>query len=298
MWTHYYLGNFGRAVDVCEAAIEVATKLDVPPVMYPTIKTFALLGQGRYQEAHESLKSEIADEAHPFGRTFRDVGFAMWLLEVGAYRQAAALFEELVVRVDRLRRGWLREWVRLLFVRSVLLIEQPSDSEWARAAQALADAEKSALQGLPQLEALRLRLQAEMALVEDWPDEALLQIVEACTLLADNCYQGDLASAMELQARILLRLQRSNEALALCDEALTTATEIGQLPTIWRLHATKAQVLEGLGEGEAARRERQSARAIIQKLAANIQESEVRAGYLADPLIASILNADQDQPPL
>ena len=195
MWTHYNLGNFDRAVDCCDAGIEVAAKLDVPPVMYPTLKAFALLGLGRYEEAWESLQHEIADDANPFGRTFRDIGIAMYLLEVAAYTQAAARFEQLVERAERLRRGWLREWARLLLVRSLIRAGQPGHPEWARAAQALADADKNVLQGLPQSEALAFQLQAEMALAEGWPDEALLQVLEAGASMAANGYNADLVSA-------------------------------------------------------------------------------------------------------
>ena len=295
MWTHYLLGNFDRAVSLCDAGIELAAKLGVSPVMYPTLKAFALLGLGQYGAAWEALQQEIADDAHPFGRTFKETGIGLYLFEVGAYRQSAVVLEQVVVQAEQLRRGWLREFARLRFVRALLRAGQGGQADWASAAQALADADQNVLQGLKHWQGLALALQAELALAQGRQAEALRHLQAANAIMAANRYQGELAAAWELQARVLLQLQRSAEALALLDEALLMATAIGCVPLAWRIHATKAQTLEKLGQTEAAAQEWQTAAAIIQRLAATISQRELQQGFLSEPLIAAIVDHTQNQ---
>jgi len=67
MFTNLSLGNFEQAIKTCEAGIEVADKIGVPPVQYATIRALAYIQLGRFDDARRSLEDEVADEAHRFG---------------------------------------------------------------------------------------------------------------------------------------------------------------------------------------------------------------------------------------
>jgi len=289
MWTHYHLGNFQRMVALCDAGIEVAAKLGMPPVVYPTLKAFALLNLGQVGAAWASLQQEVADEAHVMGSIFKATGIGMVLFEVGAYARAAAILEQVIERADRIHRGWLREWARLHMVRALIRLAQPGQSEWQRAAQALAAVDPDVLHALTPWHTFWLVLQAEMALGEGRHAAALQAIQDANAILTANGYQANLAAAWELQARLLLQLQRPAEALALLAKALPIATEIGYLALTWRLHATQAHTLAALGQTAAAAQAWQTAAQIIQQLAATIPDRQLQQGFLCEPLVESIL---------
>jgi tetratricopeptide (TPR) repeat protein len=64
MFTHLGLGNFEKCVETCDAGVEVAKRIGVPPVQYATIRALALIRLGRFEDARNSLEKEIADETH------------------------------------------------------------------------------------------------------------------------------------------------------------------------------------------------------------------------------------------
>jgi tetratricopeptide (TPR) repeat protein len=291
MWANYHVGNFARAVACCDAGIELAGRIGVPPVMYPTLKALALLGLGRYGCAWEALQQEIADDAHPFGRTFKEMGIGMYFLEVTAYTRAATVFEQVMEQAARLRRGWLRAWARLMRVRSLIRAGRVGQIEWLRAAQALADMDRNVLKRFytAALETPLLEMQAEMALAEGRPGDALKQITDVSAKVEAIGYKPRLVSAWELQARVFLQLQRPAEALSLSETALQMATEMEYLPMVWRLSATRAQAREALEQAEAADKAWQAAAALIERLAGTISQDELQQGFLSDPLAAFIL---------
>jgi DNA-binding SARP family transcriptional activator/tetratricopeptide (TPR) repeat protein len=295
MWTHYHLGNFRRVVTLCDAGIELATRIGVLPVQYPTLKAFALLSLGQYGDAWESLQQEIADDAHVLGCAFQSTGVGMYLFEVAAFTQAAAVLEQVFVQAERLRRGWLCEWVRLRLVRSLLRAGQAGQCDWTRAKQLLAAANQKVLQGLKPWQAHWLVVQAEMAVAEGQLEEALRQLEAASALTSANGYRAELASAWELQARVLLQLQRPTEALARLDEALPLSLESCSRPLTWRIYATKAQTLEVLRQTEAAAQAWQTAATLIQASAVTIHDREQQQGFLSDPFIASIVTRAHNQ---
>jgi tetratricopeptide (TPR) repeat protein len=291
MITHYSLGNFARGTLYCDAGIEIAAKIGVPPVQYPTLKAMSLLGLGRYGAAWEALQQEIADDAHPFGRAFKDLGIGLYLFEVTAYEQAAAIFEQLVVQAARLRRGWLRDWAYLGVAHALVQSGQVGQPEWLRAAQALADTDTNELKRLEPLvlAPLALEIRAEMTLVEGNLGAALQQAMAAGEMATTIGYQPQLVAALEVQGRVLLQWGRPAEALSILHSALEIATKIEYVPLVWRISATQAQALEAMGEVEAAAQAWHAAAALIQQLAATIPQRELKQGFLSDPLIASIL---------
>jgi tetratricopeptide (TPR) repeat protein len=295
MWVHHWLGNFAHGVACCDAGIEMAGKIGVPPVQYPTLKAMSLLGLGCYGDAWEALQQEIADAAHPFGRAFKDRGLGLYLLEVNAYTRAAAIFEQLVVQAERLRRGWLRDWAHLGLAHALVRSGQVGQTEWVRAAQTLAATDIDELKRFEPcvLAPLALTIWAEMALAEGRQEDALQQAAEAGGLATAIGYRPQLVGALEVQARVLLQLRRPVEAISIADRALQIATEIDYLPMVWRVSAARAQALEELGQAGAANQSWQAAAAIIQRLAGTIQDHELRQGFLSDPQVAAIIVREQ-----
>ena len=118
---------------------------------------------------------------------------------------------------------------------------------------------------------------AELLLSEGTLDEALCQAETAAV------------SALEVQGRILLRLNRPVDAVALADEALRAAEEMHYLPMVWRLSAAKAQALTRLGNTAEAAEAYQAAAAVIRQLAETIPDAALKRGFLSNPLVSSIM---------
>jgi tetratricopeptide (TPR) repeat protein len=297
MMVHYALGNFDRMAVCCDAGIEIAGKIGVPPVQYPTLKALALLGLGRYGAAWEALQHEVADDAHPFGQAYKELGFGIYLFELAAYAQAAAIFEQLVVQAERLRRRWLRDWAHLMLARTLLRTTPVGRNERLRVAQALADIDVDVQKlnermGHP---ALGLATRAELLLVNAEPGAALQEATEAVALATARGLKSQVVVALEVQARVLLQLQRPNEALSISEIAQSITVEIKYLPMLWRVYATKANALQELGQAPAADQAWQSAAAIIQRLADTITDKDLQKGFLSDPRIGSIIACAQKQ---
>ena len=287
MWAYYELGNFARMVVCCQAGIDLAATLGVPPVMYPTLQALAFLGLGHYGEAWASLQQEVADDAHAFGRAFKDFGIGMYLFDLSAYAQAAVVFEQVIHAARRLERIWLERLARLKILQLRILTGQADQSDRVSVAHMLADAQKHGWKF--HHNGLLLLVQSEIARVDGDFELALRTATEVSVELEANDRQMGNVTALEAAARVLLLLQRPAEAQALCEKALAIATTLDYLPMIWRLQATMAQALELLGQPAAATREVRAARAVLDTMAATIDDPELKRGFLADPLVVSIL---------
>jgi tetratricopeptide (TPR) repeat protein len=134
---------------------------------------------------------------------------------------------------------------------------------------------------------------AEIDLSAGRLDEALQQVEKAIFQTEENGARSDYISALELQLRILLQLNRLQDVITISDVGIQMAEEIGYLPMLWRIRTTKAQALETLGRSDiayamAAKHEYQAATEIIHKLANNINNEELRHIFLSSPLISFI----------
>ena len=132
---------------------------------------------------------------------------------------------------------------------------------------------------------------AELLLSEGTLDEALRQAETAVSQAEQSGCRPAAISALEVQVRILLRLNRPADAVALADEALRAAEEMHYLPMVWRLSAAKAQALTGLGNTAEAATAYQAAAVIIQQLAETIPDAALKHGFLSPPHVASIMAA-------
>ena len=78
MWTYWRAGHFTDCVACCDRATALAGRLGIPPVQYGTIKSFALVDLGRFDQAWQALEQEVADDDHPFGQAFQRLGRTCW----------------------------------------------------------------------------------------------------------------------------------------------------------------------------------------------------------------------------
>ena len=104
-------------------------------------------------------------------------------------------------------------------------------------------------------------------------------------------FRPDQASALEIKARTLMQMDKSEDALACADNGIKMADDMSYLSMLWRLRGTKARILEKLNRSEEAAQEYAASAEIIQKLADTIPDAELKQGFLSNPLVASIIAA-------
>ena len=279
MWEHLYWGNFERCIECCGAGISLAERIGVPPVMYPTIKALALINLGRYDEAWESLQEEVADEEHPFGRAFMDFGTGVYFLELMVYERAAAIFDSVIEQARLLGRPWLRRLAQTrLFIS--LLRDGKLDKENLN----------KIIRDLESMGDVSSHVMAEAALWEGKLDEALRQAEKSCAEEEEGGWLLNYVRALELQLRILLKLERPGDVIPLADKGIRTAGEMGYGQMAWRIRAAKGQALAMLGDAGAAADEYQAAAGVIRELADNVSDPGLKQTFLSNALVAPVLN--------
>jgi len=275
-------GDYTRCIETVDRAIQVTARLGVPPVQYPTFRAYALTMLGRFGEAWRWLEAEIADEAHPFARAFRELGEARYFMQVCAYDRSATLFARLIEQGIRLNRSWMRHAAQsglaLASLRAGTLdrawvaeVWDRLDGHWGPAANVTAPAESLLADGDAEGALARLEpLAAQAEQMELRPRTIMIQ---------------------EVRSRALLRLGRAEEAVAAVDAVLPLTDQLGIRTLLWRLYAARSAALAALGRDDEASADRRTASRIVHWMAATIEDEELKSGFLADPEVAAITNA-------
>src|SRR5262245_50808226 len=112
MWRQLWWGEFERAIQTCDAGIELATRLGVPPVQYGSLKCLVFIRLGRFDAARSALDQEVSDAAHPFGRAMRGLAAASFDAALLAHERAAEVFGDVENQARRLGRPWMERWAR------------------------------------------------------------------------------------------------------------------------------------------------------------------------------------------
>jgi len=279
MWLHLYRGHFEQCLEYCDEGIRLAAEVGALPVQYPTLKALALMRLGRFDAAWASLQQEVADEAHLFGRAFKDWGIGLYLLEVMAHEKATEIFARVVDQARHLRRPWLLSQGQAQRARSLIRSGRRGEEESL--------SQDLTVTGI----SLASEVVGELHLYAGELDQALQHTLSACEQARANGRRPDQVSALELQARVLLRLDRPEEVVALADSALQMAEEMNYQPMVWRLRADKAQALAMLGRAEEAAAEYETAAGLIRQLAETIADAELKRGFLSNPEVSSIIAA-------
>jgi class 3 adenylate cyclase len=248
---HFSRGNFARCVECCDAGISLAAEIGALPVMYPTLKAFALLHLGRYDAAWAALQREIADAAHPVGRMMQELGTGMYFLELMAYDKACATLAHAIDHTRRLQRWLFGRRAQILLAKALVGAGRLDQVEIRSMMQDLTRMSASLPSGGTS-DLLEEQGIAELLLAEGQLHEALHQAEAAASQAASRGLRAALVSAWEVKLRILLQLKRPADAAGLVKEALQAAEEMGDLPMVWRIQAAKAQALTRLGDTTGA----------------------------------------------
>ncbi len=128
--------------------------------------------------------------------------------------------------------------------------------------------------------------QAELELALGEPGRAL-EIIDCLINTAQNISEYGLHAIpwlSQLRAQALVELGSLEEASAELIGAQATILSWGAQPLMWRLHTDLGKVFRKLGRRAEAEKEFELARAIINDLAVNVPEGELRENYLYQAL--------------
>ena len=266
-------GRLERSVEVANRAIELAARLDVPPVQYPTFKAQAWIALGRFGEAWESLGQEVIHGGYRFGAALQHWGYFLFKCQVGAARAALDDAESLIADCRALHRVWM--------------LESAVDALAASSAQAGLHRESVELLGRTAPErAPRGVAAAHMTLAGGDPAAALEQARRVQDLLTEHGMPLPAADAGELAALCLVQLARWDEARDEASRQIAFCVESGYRNLHWRLLAIRADARAGLGDREGADQDLAAAAVLLDALAATMPNAELRDAFLSQPAAA------------
>ena len=279
MWANLRRGYFHQAVKSCDMGMTLAEKIGVPPVQYPTIKALALLNLGRFDEARRSLDDEVADEAHRFGRAFKELGLGVYYLELMAYGRAKEKLESAIMQAKLLGRDWMQVLARVNLARAHA---EDGSKDQSR--------NKDILRHLINLDNPEAMIRVgDFARIEGRFSEALEQAEKAEILSIETGKLPGTIHALLLKSRILLDEGNLQDAISIAEEGVQISETMEYLPMIWRIRGIKAEGLMRLGEEIEAENEYEQARDVIRQLAKNISDEIHKQTFLSSPLVATVL---------
>ncbi len=127
---------------------------------------------------------------------------------------------------------------------------------------------------------------AELELMQGNPQRALTIVERLLAATPNLAKYGPYAVPFlsRLRAQAFAALGRLEDAEVELQGTLPTAVKYGQKPLLWRLHVDLGQVQRGMKHREQAEREFSSARTLIEDLADNIPQGELRLNFLKQAL--------------
>src|SRR5262245_10349453 len=130
MWSYWRGARFADCVACSDRATALASRLGIPPVQYGTIKSFALIDLGRFDEALQALEQEVADEAHPFGQAFQHMGRTWWYAAAGDVDHVLRDVPRVFADAKVLQRAWMITWADDM-VSSAIVASRPEGTSEA-----------------------------------------------------------------------------------------------------------------------------------------------------------------------
>ena len=131
MWIYWRAGRLMDCVACCDRATALAGRLGIPPVQYGTIKSFALVDLGRFDDAWQALEQEVADDDHPFGQVFQRLGRAVWYATAGDFQCVIRDVPRVLADARELRRMWMIPWAEGLLA-SAIVASHPEGTDEAK----------------------------------------------------------------------------------------------------------------------------------------------------------------------
>jgi hypothetical protein len=277
MWTYWAAAQFEDCIACCDRATALASRLGIPPVQYGTIKSFALVDRGRFDEAWQALEQEVADDEHPFGQAFQHLGRIFWHAAAGDFERVIRDIPRLRSDAAKLQRTWMIPWADELLASATL----------ARAADGTVEVIQHAA-----AEPFRIHLPGEsLVAAQLHAGSAETALAECERRLPHLKGEGRLRAYWifeELRIRTLLALGRANDACSAAETALSVIEPLGWRTLAWRLLAARASALHELGDKRAAE-ERRKAVELLTVVAATLRDTPARSRFLSQRAAASLL---------
>ena len=277
MWAYWRGARFAECVACCDKATALASRLGIPPVQYGTIKSFALLDLGRFDEAWKALEQEVADDKHPFGRAFQHLGRTWWHANVGDHARVLADVPRILSDARSLQRTWMLPWAEGMLATAVVASRPEGTSEEALRAE---------------VETAGGRLFDEALIAAHLRSGNAATALVACT---ERLAQFDSDARVrgrwrmqEIKTRILLVLGRSADARDAADAALAGVTPLGWRMLEWRLRGLRAEALADLQDAHAME-ERRAAQSLLKDVARTLSRTAMREKFLSQPAASGLL---------
>lgn len=281
LWRHLFAGNFTRCIECCEASIKLCVMLGAPPVIYSTIKALALSKLGRYDEAWESIQQELAEEAYLFGSALKRFAEGIYLSDQMAYEEAVAVFEEVIKQAEQMGRSWLKLWAQAELSRTLLHIKKPSEVNLEWSDQNIANTPTALMAEKPVL-------LGEIALRKGNFEEALRCARNSCSEAEKHGWRPAYVIALELQLRILLKLDKAGNVISIADEGILMAEQMNYATLELLIRISKAKALDLRGKTKLAVEQYQTAVTIIHKLAENMSNDDLKKSFLSNKRISPV----------
>jgi tetratricopeptide (TPR) repeat protein len=269
-------GQLQRSIEICDRAIELAARLDVPPVQYPTFKSAALIAQGRYADAADALAQEVTHGGYRFGAALQSYGYFALKSQLGAMREMLDEVEALIAEARALNRVWMVDGI--VDILSIAAARARLQTE----ARALLT--KAAPGSKPHTLAA-----GHLSLADGDAEAALLAARRQQKTTRDGGLLLLEADASELAAAALIALGRWDEARDEASAAIAFCEDTGYRNLLWRLLAHRAAAYARLGADKEARADRAAAEALLEQLVEAIPTDAWKATFLAQPLAKQAL---------
>jgi tetratricopeptide (TPR) repeat protein len=259
------IGEYGRGFELLGSALELSDRIGDRAVKARLLNTlgwsYAELGCHSHAIEHNRMGTEIAREMVELGLVAgapelyanAAINLAGNLTALGELDAAAEQLAAIQEQYDTDKDPWMR-WRWSLHLQDAL----------ARVDLARGDAERA-------LD----RVDAEIAGAR----ERFAQKIEA--------------RGLELRGRILVFMDRREEAENSLREALTIATRIEHPPVAWRALSLMGEVARRQGNSKHAERHFSDVRTLVENTASSIERDELRSGFrgMAERLVADPLAA-------
>jgi tetratricopeptide (TPR) repeat protein len=273
-------GHLERSVEVANRAIELAARLDVPPVQYPTFKSRALIALGRFGEAWESIGQEVTHGGYRFGAALQHLGYVDFKCHVGAARAALDDAEALIAEVRSVHRVWM-----LGLLVDMLTISTARAGLHDEAQELLTRLVPERPPGRLSAGFLALARGDAAGALDVARRDQEFHLRNGMNLLA--------ADAGELVALCLAQLARWDEARDEAARQIAFCEESGYRNLHWLLLAIRADALSKLGDRQGAEQDFIESAGLLDALAQTMPTPDLRDAFLSQPIAARVRNAVQ-----
>jgi class 3 adenylate cyclase len=281
-WVYWRAARFADSVACSDRATALAVRLGIAPVQYGTLKSFALIDLGLFDDAWQALEQEVADEEHPFGRAFQHLGRTWWYAHVGDVDRVLADAPRILTDAEALQRSWMIPWAEGLLA-SAVIAQQPLGTS------------EQQLKALVEKVGGRLADDAVIAAKLHAGDAngALSACEDRLRQVLDEGRVRNRWLVEEMKISALLALDRPTEARAAADAVLVTIEPLLWRGLEWRVRALRAKAL-ARSRAAGAQFERQSARDLLAAVSESLGNPSQRERLLAQPAAIALLAEEQE----